>query len=41
MEQYHRFKLSDFRKESFGISILIVGGGINGIGLFRELALQV
>ena len=23
-----------------GVSVLIVGGGINGVGLFRELALQ-
>jgi glycerol-3-phosphate dehydrogenase len=40
MKHHHRFNLSFPAEKSSDLSVLIVGGGINGIGLFRELALQ-
>jgi len=35
-----RFKSLEFIEQNPKISVLIVGAGINGIGTFRDLALQ-
>ena len=40
MKHYHRFNLYAQGEKASDLSVLIAGGGINGIGLFRELALQ-
>jgi glycerol-3-phosphate dehydrogenase len=40
MKRHNRFNLSVPPEGSSNLSVLIVGGGINGIGLLRELALQ-
>ena len=40
MKHYHRFNLYAQGEKPFDLSVLIVGGGINGIGLLWELALQ-
>lgn len=32
-------QIDDLRRDS-GFDVLVVGGGINGIGVFREMALQ-
>ncbi|MGE5643976.1 MAG: FAD-dependent oxidoreductase, partial [Byssovorax cruenta] len=36
----HRTEILSALKENPTVSVLIVGGGINGIGTFRDLALN-